>query len=61
MPLNAPGTLPQETYLNLIAFILAVNGAKPGPTPFSKDSDVNIGSIVSGNLVVPVLEGEHDK
>lgn len=61
MPLNAPGTLPEETYLNLIAFILAVNGAKPGATAFSTDSDVNIGSIVSGNLVVPVLEGEHDK
>ncbi|HWY63140.1 MAG TPA: cytochrome c [Rhizomicrobium sp.] len=60
MPLNAPGTLPQETYLNLIAFILAVNGARPGQTPFSKDSDVTIGGIVSGNLVVPVLEGEPD-
>jgi len=35
-----------------------VNGAKPGPTPFTRDSDVIIGSIVSGNLVVPVLEGE---
>jgi mono/diheme cytochrome c family protein len=58
MPLNAAGTLPQETYLNLVAFILAVNGAKPGPAPFSKDSDVNIGSMVSGNLVVPVLQGE---
>jgi mono/diheme cytochrome c family protein len=60
MPLNAAGTLPEETYLNLIAFILAVNGAKPGPVPLAKDSDVNIGSIVSGNLVVPVLNGEPD-
>lgn len=58
MPLNAAGTLPEETYFNLIAFILAVNGARPGPAPFSKDSDVLIGSIVSGNLVVPVLQGE---
>ena len=60
MPLNAAGTLPEETYLSLIAFILAVNGAKPGPIPFTKDSDVNIGSIVSGNLAVPVLEGKPD-
>jgi mono/diheme cytochrome c family protein len=60
MPFNAAGSLPQETYLNLIAFILAVNGAKPGPTPFSKDSDVIIGSIISGNLVVPVLQGVPD-
>jgi mono/diheme cytochrome c family protein len=58
MPLNAAGTLPEESYLNLIAFILAVNGAKPGATPFRRDSDVPIGSIVSGNLVVPVLRGE---
>jgi mono/diheme cytochrome c family protein len=60
MPFNAAGSLPEESYLNLIAFILAVNGAKPGPTPFTRDSDVIIGSIVSGNLVVPVLEGEPD-
>ena len=60
MPLNAAGSLPQETYLGLIAFILAVNGAKPGPVPLSKDNDVLIGSIVSGNLVVPVLQGEPD-
>jgi mono/diheme cytochrome c family protein len=58
MPLNAAGTLPGETYLDLIAFILAVNGARPGQAPLSRDSDVNIGSIISGNLVVPVLRGE---
>jgi mono/diheme cytochrome c family protein len=58
MPFNAPGTLPTESYLNLIAFILAVNGAKPGNVPFTKDSEANIGSITSGNLVVPVLQGK---
>jgi S-disulfanyl-L-cysteine oxidoreductase SoxD len=58
MPFNAPGSLPQETYLNLIAFILAVNGAKPGLAALRTHSDVNIGSIISGDLVVPVLQGE---
>ena len=58
MPLNAAGTLSEETYLDLVAFILAVNGAKPGAMPFRKDSDVMIGSIVSGTLVLPVLRGE---
>ena len=58
MPLNAPGTLTEENYLNLVAYILAVNGAKPGAAPFTKDSEVNIGSIISGELVVPVLEGK---
>ncbi len=58
MPLNAAGTLPEETYRNLIAFILAANGARPGAGPFSGDSDVRIGSIISGELVVPVLRGE---
>ena len=58
MPLNAAGTLPDETYLNLVSFILAVNGARPGPTPFSKNSDVNIGSIIDGDIVVLVLQGQ---
>jgi mono/diheme cytochrome c family protein len=60
MPLNAAGTLPEDTYLNLVAFILAVNGARPGAAAFAGDSDVRIGSIVSGNLAVTVLRGEED-
>jgi mono/diheme cytochrome c family protein len=58
MPLNAAGILPEETYLNLVAFILAVNGAKPGNMPFARNSDVGIGGIISGTLAVPVLRGE---
>jgi hypothetical protein len=58
MPFNAAGTLPKEDYVNLVAFILAVNGAKPGPARFTGNSDVNIGSIIDGNIVVGVLRGE---
>jgi hypothetical protein len=30
MPPAAPGSLPSETYLNIVAYILQVNGVKPG-------------------------------
>jgi PQQ-dependent dehydrogenase (s-GDH family) len=30
MPPSAPGSLPSDTYLNIVAYILQVNGAKPG-------------------------------
>ena len=58
MPLNAAGTLTQENYADLVAYILAANGALPGPAPFTKDSDVPIRSIADGNLVMAVVNGE---
>lgn len=58
MPLNAAGTLREGDYLNLVSFILAVNGARPGPVPFTRNSDVTIGGIIDGNIVVGVLRGE---
>ena len=58
MPFNAAGTLPEETYLNLVSFILAVNGARPGTRAFAPDSDVPIASIIDGNIVVGVLRVE---
>ena len=58
MPFNNAGMLSQETYVNLVAFILAVNGARPGLVPFTKDTDVKIGTIADGNSVLAVLDGE---
>lgn len=60
MPFNAAGTLAQEDYLNLVAFILAVNGARPGTQAFTPESDVTIGSLIDGNIVVGVVRGEED-
>jgi mono/diheme cytochrome c family protein len=58
MPLNNAGMLPRDTYADLVAFILAVNGARPGPVAFTGDSDVRIGSIADGRTVAAVLNGE---
>ncbi len=38
MPLNAPGSLSQEQYLDVTAFILERNGLPPGETPLSTAS-----------------------
>jgi mono/diheme cytochrome c family protein len=58
MPLNNAGMLPRDTYVDLVAFILAVNGARPGPAAFTGDSDVRIGAIADGRTVAAVLNGE---
>jgi mono/diheme cytochrome c family protein len=58
MPLNMAGLLSRDTYINLVSFILAVNGAKPGPVAFTGDSDVRIGTIADGNPVTAVLYGQ---
>lgn len=58
MPLNFAGMLPRETYVNLVSFILAVNGARPGPSAFTGNSDVRIGAIADGHTVASVLNGE---
>ena len=37
MPPQAPGMLGEETYLNILAYILQANGAQPGETPITAD------------------------
>lgn len=39
MPPVAPGKLGDETYLNIIAYIMSYNGAQPGDTPLVNDED----------------------
>jgi alcohol dehydrogenase (cytochrome c) len=58
MPFNNAGMLSRQTYADLVAFILAVNGATPGPVPFTGDAEVKIGSIADGDTVLAVLDGE---
>ncbi|WP_181392066.1 c-type cytochrome [Deinococcus irradiatisoli] len=41
MPQTAPGSLKDEEYLNVLTYILQVNGAKPGKTAF-KASDLKL-------------------
>lgn len=39
MPPSAPGQLGDETYLNIIAYIMQFNGAQPGDEPLTADPD----------------------
>ena len=48
MPTGAPGSLEDETYASLTAFILHANGAMPGPTPFLRAPPLRIGLIANG-------------
>src|ERR1700704_5023996 len=38
MPAGAPGSLSEEVYTNITAYLLYANGAKAGSAPFSKDT-----------------------
>lgn len=42
MPPSAPGLLGEETYVNIVAYILQFNGATPGDTPLTTDRDYAI-------------------
>ena len=48
MPAGAPGSLEDETYASLTAFILHANGAKPGPTAFLRAPPLRIDLIANG-------------
>ncbi|MET3924521.1 c-type cytochrome [Devosia sp. 2618] len=39
MPPSAPGQLGEDTYVNIIAYIMQFNGATPGDTPLTSDRD----------------------
>jgi len=56
MPDGNPGNLSDDIYINVVAYILAVNGAKPGQAPFTKDSIVSIGAIADGQTVMSVIK-----
>ncbi|HKB95244.1 MAG TPA: PQQ-binding-like beta-propeller repeat protein, partial [Rhizomicrobium sp.] len=51
MPVGAPGSLSEEQYTNITAYLLYANGAKAGSAPFSKNTDVKVSSIADGKIV----------
>ncbi len=55
MPVGAPGSLSQEQYTNITAYLLYANGAKPGSANFSKDTDVKISSIADGKVLAAAI------
>jgi mono/diheme cytochrome c family protein len=58
MPQGLAGDLSAEKYSGIIAYILAANGAKPGPAPFNKDSMTKIGDVANGQIVPAVIAPE---
>jgi hypothetical protein len=40
------GDLSEETQLNIMAYILQLNGALPGPRPLTRSTDAEIGRLV---------------
>jgi alcohol dehydrogenase (cytochrome c) len=48
MPPGSGGSLLDQTYVNLVAFILDANGAQPGDRPLSTESSVSIRGVASG-------------
>ena len=48
MPYGQGSSLTEETYVNILAFILEVNGARPGGQLLTPTSDVRVGDIITG-------------
>jgi mono/diheme cytochrome c family protein len=48
MPYNQGGTLSDDAYANIVAFILSKNGAKAGSEALTATTSAKIGEIVSG-------------
>ena len=51
MPAGAPGSLGEQQYTNITAYLLYANGAKAGSAMFSKDTDVKVSSIADGKVL----------
>jgi alcohol dehydrogenase (cytochrome c) len=57
MPYGNAGNLSPETYGNIISYILAANGARPGTAALNAGTDVRINTIANGQLVAQVVSG----
>jgi hypothetical protein len=57
MPYREPGSLAPQTYADIVAYILAANGAQPGSETMTPQSAVRIDTIADGIIRAPVLAG----
>jgi alcohol dehydrogenase (cytochrome c) len=57
MPPGAGGSLPDQTYVSLAAFILDANGARPGDRALTTESNVAISSVASGQRAAYLQPG----
>jgi alcohol dehydrogenase (cytochrome c) len=56
MPPGAAGSLSPQAYLNVSAFILQSNGARPGTQALALGSTVSIGSVATGQAVAQLKQ-----
>lgn len=56
MPPGNRGNLGQETYLNLVAFLLEANGARAGDQPLTRAATSLIGSVSTGEMPAPLRQ-----
>ncbi|MGD0436526.1 MAG: PQQ-binding-like beta-propeller repeat protein, partial [Bryobacteraceae bacterium] len=57
MPPGNVGGLSPEDYADLVAFILAANGAQPGDQPLTPSTQISIGSIATGRVPANFFQG----
>ncbi len=57
MPPGAGGSLPDQTYINLAAFILDANSARPGDRTLTVDSGATIRGVASGERAAYLQAG----
>jgi mono/diheme cytochrome c family protein len=48
MPFCEGGSLATDAYVNVLAFLLQANGAKPGNEPLTPTTSVKLGDIITG-------------
>ena len=48
MPFCQGGSLANDAYTNIVAFLLEANGAKPGNEPLTSTASVKLGDIITG-------------
>jgi cytochrome c len=50
MPFCQGGSLATDAYVDIVAFILQANGAKPGNEPLTPTVGVKVGDIITGEM-----------
>lgn len=60
MPDGLAGDLSPKAYRDILSFLLAANGAKPGSAPFNPNSDIRIGDVANGHIVTAVTNAPID-
>jgi cytochrome c len=61
MPFCEGRSLATDVYVNVQAFILQANGAKPGTTPLTPTTGVKVGDIITGDMPAGFMNSANSK